>query len=182
MGEAEFLRIPNLTNLTYLHPARASPTSRPPNQFDGGSELPCQSDPRHPPLSSARCADHAGEVLPALDAHLCRREKWRRANYQGNVLSCSCPLPNLHPSHDRIDDDAHSHQLRPHPRPVHRIDLGIASGTHREANARILTALRVFLELRVDCRIAAPVEHRCRRLDRPRCRLYRLVLPSLWQR
>ena len=45
MGEPEFLRIPNLRNLTYLT-SPSTPTS--PNT-DGGSELPCHSDPRHPP-------------------------------------------------------------------------------------------------------------------------------------
>lgn len=170
MGAPEFLRIPNLRNLTWSRPSPAR-ASVPHKHADGGSELPSQPDPRRP-LSSATCADHAGEVLPALGARIRRREKWRGAHSQGRSV---CRARRAH----RMTAPTTPPPLRPPPGPLHAAGLGPVGAALREADCLCPAARRVFLELRVDCRIAPPVEHRrCRRHCRRR-RLDRLVLPSL---
>lgn len=81
MRRPEFLRFPNLRNLTCadLHQLEACYLTSP----DGGSELPCQPDPRHP-LSSAKvcrpcwrgpaCARRAR--LPACEMAPCKLPRY----------------------------------------------------------------------------------------------------------
>ncbi len=121
MRRPEFLRFPNLRNLTCadLHQLEACYLTSP----DGGSELPCQPDPRHP-LSSAKvcrpcwrgpaCARRAR--LPACEMAPCKLPRYVRS-----AVWCRARHPRPRPrpqSHDRIDDDARSPNCARHPAPT----------------------------------------------------------------
>jgi hypothetical protein len=110
MGRPEFLRIPILRNLTCSDLHQLEPAT---SHHRRWQRIALSIRPTTRSLSSARCADHAGEVLPALDARICRPAKWRRAHFKGMFGLFVQPSPS--PSHDRIDNGARPPNCAPDP-------------------------------------------------------------------
>lgn len=109
MRQPEFLRFPNLRNLTLRRPppARACYLTSP----TVAANCLVNPDPRHPPSSAKVCrpcwrgpACARRARLPACEMAPCRSPRYVES--PAPLARPRLPPPPLCPSHDRIDDDA----------------------------------------------------------------------------